>query len=291
MAASGAALPLAIGDGRSRLSLAGAQDKLPVLVEGEAILLPEGDAPSSHILKLPNRDFAHLPANEVLVSMLARAVGLRVPDARLVALGQERACLVRRYDRRRGDDGKLVRIHQEDLCQALGLGHATKYEQEGGPSLVDCFELVSRASAEPLTDCEQLLRWQAFNAAVGNADGHAKNLSLVLEGRIIRLAPFYDLVCTRAYPGLDRRLAMRVGEVADPGQIRGRDWSRLADAIGVGRRYLLDLVREMVGSVRASLDESAEDFREHYGDSPAVQMVVGAVRAQALRLSEQLSVD
>ncbi len=289
MLVTGDALPFVTGEGKLRLSLAGAQDKLPVYFKDGEYFLPLGDSPSSHILKFPNPDFAHLPANEVLTTRLAAAAGLRVVDAELDQVGSGFVCRVARYDRRLDRDGCIVRVHQEDFCQALGLGHRAKYEQEGGPSFTDCFGLLGRVSADPLMDAEQLLSWLAFNAAVGNADGHAKNRSLVYgHGGAIRLAPAYDLVCTRAYRRLDRALAMRVGGASDPGRIRGKDWSALAGSVGVGRKFLLQLVREVAEGVLDATGPLAGEFRSRHGDSPAVQMLVPVVEKQARRLVKLL---
>jgi serine/threonine-protein kinase HipA len=148
---------------------------------------------------------------------------------------------------------------------------------------------VGDTSVDPLLDTEQLLRWLIFNAAVGNADGHAKNLSLLFGERgSVRLTPFYDLVCTRAYKRLDRDLAMRIGETADPGQIRAGDWNMLAESIGVGRKYLLDQVREVADGVLEAIGRVATEFRSRYGDSPAIQMVVPSVEKHARRLVTML---
>ena len=289
MAAAGDALAFVAGEGKARLSLAGAQDKLPVYFEDGEYFLPVANSPSSHILKFPDPQFSHLQANEVLTTMLAAEVGLRVVEVELADIEGEPVCRVTRYDRRRDDKGKIHRIHQEDFCQALGLSHRTKYEQEGGPSFEACFNLVGDMSVDPLVDTEQLLRWLIFNAAVGNADGHAKNLSLLFgEVSSIRLAPFYDLVCTRAYKRLDRKLAMRIGETANPGQIRAKDWSMLAESIGVGRNFLLDLVGDVAEGTFEATEKAAKGFRSRYGDSPAIQMVVTSVEKQARRLVTML---
>jgi len=289
MVAVGDALAFVAGEGKARLSLAGAQNKLPVYFEDGEYFLPVANSPSSHILKFPDPLFSRLQANEVLNTMLAAEVGLRVVEMELDDVEGEPVCRVTRYDRRRDDKGKIHRIHQEDFCQALGLSHRTKYEQEGGPSFEACFNLVGSSSVDPLLDAEQLLKWLIFNAAVGNADGHAKNLSLLYgEGGSIRLAPFYDLVCTRAYKRLGRELAMRIGETADPGQIRARDWNMLAESIGVGRNFLLDLAREVAECTLEATERVATKFRSRYGDSPAIQMVVPSIEKHARRLVTML---
>ena len=123
-----------LGSGKARLSLAGAQDKVPIHVaENGQLTMPMGGAASSHILKLPSASFSHLCANEVLCSIIARRSGLAVPEASLLRAGDNEACLVRRFDRHQARDGTLARLHQEDLCQALGMPPARKYEAEGGP--------------------------------------------------------------------------------------------------------------------------------------------------------------
>ena len=279
-----------LGSGQARLSLAGAQDKVPVLMVGDdLVLLPLGSAPSSHILKLPSATFRHLGANEVLCNMIARHCGLAVPEARLLRAGKNDACLVRRFDRLEGIDGTLERLHQEDLCQARGMPPTRKYEAEGGPTFAACFELVRDNSANPLSDARRLLRWQIFNLLCGNADGHAKNLGLLYSdtGQLI-LAPAYDLVCTRAYPALDCHLAMSIGGERDPGQVGRKHWEELAHELDLGRRYLLGLVKEMATQIPDHAQAAVAEFREHQGDSPALEQVVKQVHKQARRTLQLL---
>ncbi|MBW2700509.1 MAG: type II toxin-antitoxin system HipA family toxin [Deltaproteobacteria bacterium] len=277
-----------VEDGRLRLSLAGAQDKLPVLLPGGKPALPASGAASSHLLKFGGQDFVHLPANEVYCNMLAAAAGLRVAETRLIRLGGQEVALIRRYDRR-ADEGRLRRLHQEDFCQALGFSHHRKYEQEGGPGFEDCFALLERVSAEPLPDIEQLLGWLIFNLLVGNADGHAKNISLIYEGPgRPRLAPFYDLVCTAAYRRLDRRAAMAVGGQADPGQVARAHWERLAERVGLGRAFLLGEVRHLAEDLPRLAREQAAAFQVAYGEHPILQMVQRPLRRRARRCLDLL---
>ncbi|MFH1924269.1 MAG: HipA domain-containing protein, partial [Planctomycetota bacterium] len=138
-------LPEASGR-RPRLSLAGAQDKLPVRRDDDGSLwLPTGGAPSTHILKVPSRDFRHLPANEVLSTRLAREAGLATTDIEMVSLEEVAVAVVRRYDRK-VEGSHITRLHQEDLCQALGLMPGMKYEREGGPGFVDAMRVVRERS-------------------------------------------------------------------------------------------------------------------------------------------------
>lgn len=280
------ALPAVDGRGRVRLSLAGAQDKLPVLEKGGRFFLPLGSSPSSHIIKFPNRSFKHLPANETLLSELGRRVGLPVAKARWQPLGAEGLCVVERYDRIRAEDGTIRRLHQEDLCQALGVASISKYEQEGGPSFAGCVDVVREHSLEPLSDTRALFRWAAFNVIAGNADGHAKNLSLLHDDGW-RLAPFYDLVCTRAYDRIDRRLAMKLGEETDPDRIRRPQITACAREVGLRPAWLVDAFRSVAEAILASLPDALE--ASETSRSPAAERIVPLVRKQAHRILRDLA--
>jgi serine/threonine-protein kinase HipA len=173
------------GNDRPRLSLAGAQNKCPVLFSHGEYWLPQNESPSTHILKFEITDYRHLPAYETFTTYLAGRVGLEVVDISLQyatkanGKSQEPYARILRYDRVINDEGQIVRYHQEDFCQALGYGHEKKYQEHGGASFVDCYKLLYEVSSNPAEDCDRLLRWQIFNVLAGNSDGHAKNLSLL----------------------------------------------------------------------------------------------------------------
>lgn len=235
----------------ARLSLAGAQDKLPVRYDPDGTLwLSVQGAPSTHILKVPSRRFKHLPANEVLTTGLARSIGLPAVESQLVRFEDVDVAVITRYDRQRSGH-TITRLHQEDVCQALGLMPSLKYEAEGGPRFAQVVRVIRAQSSTPLEDVRHLLSWMIFNVLVTNADGHGKNVSLLHHQKPqgCRLAPLYDLVCTSAYPGVDRHLAMRLGGESDPGKIGKSHWERLADEVGVGHRLVHDQVREMAQAI------------------------------------------
>jgi serine/threonine-protein kinase HipA len=275
------------GVGGIRLSLAGAQDKLAVKVDGGQLLLPEGASPSTHILKFANRDYKHLPENELLVTRLAAACGLPTVSVELRKIGSRKHLLVQRYDRIVDEGGIVRRLHQEDLCQALGVPPGRKYEEEGGPRFDQCFAVVDAASVEPALDTRALIRWLAFNAVVGNADGHAKNLSLLRTGRSTRLAPFYDLLSTAVYPQIALRLAMSVGGRSDAGQLRGRAWRILAEAIGVGR-IVQETVRELADELPERASAIIQEAKRQYGRMPVAELLLKVIRRRSRRSRELL---
>ncbi|MBI5542943.1 MAG: type II toxin-antitoxin system HipA family toxin [Deltaproteobacteria bacterium] len=267
-----------------RLSLAGAQDKLPVIADGGKLFLPEGATASTHILKLPSARFRGIAENEWLMLSLAQGVGLATVAARLWPLpGQAgSALLVDRFDRRAG-----ARLHQEDLCQALGRAPSRKYEADGGPSLADVIRLLSSESTQPATDIEKVIRWQAFSALAGNADGHAKNLALVRHEGQVTLAPFYDLVCTRQWAPLSTRLAFAVGGMSDPGQIGGKHWKRAAQEWEVSPAYVLETVRRTNAALKKALVDLPARALEAGIPETIVRSIVGIVR-KVSRRSETL---
>lgn len=263
-----------------RLSLAGAQDKLAVVVEADGRLrLPQRGEPSTHVLKPDSRRFPGIRDAEALGLALARRVGLDAASARLVDVMHRPALLIERYDRTRGDDGALRRLHQEDFCQALGHPDGLKYEASGGPGLAACSALVRRLALGPKA-VQGLLDWVVFNALIGNADAHAKNLSLLCDRAGRRwLAPLYDLVPTVYLPEslVERTPAMRIGQAARIDRIDRSDWLAFADAAGYRKPYVLDRVRVLAGKVLECLPAAETEIMGQGGDPTRVARVVAAI--------------
>lgn len=251
--------PLIAAAAEVRLSLAGVQAKLPVWYDNGAFAIPVG-GPSTHILKPPIPDpegrLGGSVHNEAFVMRLARAAGLPVAAVTIVDLDPQ-VLLVKRYDRRRDADGRVRRVHQEDFCQALAVAPDRKYESEGGPALADCCSLVRKRVVPAVSAVNALIDWVIFNYLVGNADAHAKNVSLMLRPEGPLLAPFYDLLCTAAWDGLATKLAMKIGGEARPEWIRAPHWQRFAESCGLTRR----LVRDRLRSAAERLPELAPQVR------------------------------
>jgi len=192
--------------------------------------------------------------------------------------------LIERYDRVRDEADNIHRLHQEDFCQALGFGHDKKYQEYGGPTFAQCFQLTQNISSDPAVDAENLLRWQIFNVLAGNSDGHAKNLSFIYypQGGV-RLAPFYDLVCTRAIRRIDAKLAFSVGGERNPERITRTHWNTLANECDVGQKYLNGLVKKTAERLLGMLALVRERFEHQYGEYAALQCVEKVVTQQCLR--------
>lgn len=272
-------------DERPRLSLAGAQDKCPVLRRDNRFFLPQRESPSSHILKFELTDYRHLPAYETFTTLLAASIGLPVVDIELRSVAQTPYALIARYDRIRDAQCEVQRLHQEDFCQALGIGHEKKYQDAGGPSFAQCYRLLQDTSSDPAIDTSHLLRWQIFNVLAGNSDGHTKNLSLLYwpDGQI-RLAPFYDLVCTRAIERIDTHLAFDVGGERNPAMITTAHWNAFAKQCDVKPRFLNDLVKETAVHLLENITRVKEVFETRFGAYPTLQRVEQVVIKQCQRV-------
>ena len=269
-----------------RLSLAGAQDKLPVVVEGDRIGIPLGRTPSTHIVKTPIAHFDDTVANEAFCLELAGVLGLSAATAEVRAAAGRDFLLVERYDRRREVGGRVERIHQEDFCQALAIPPQLKYESEGGPGLADCFGLLRRVSGERAADVIGLLDAVTLNFLIGNHDAHGKNFSLLHDGRSIALAPLYDLVATAVYPGLDRKLAMSIGGEYRPDYVRRRHVERFAAAAGLGAAA----ARRRMLALAARAPAAAAELVAARDDRPSVlTRVVDTVAQRAAWLQRELS--
>ncbi|MFK5948541.1 MAG: type II toxin-antitoxin system HipA family toxin [Methylococcales bacterium] len=248
-------IPLNIKGEQARMSLSGAQEKMTVFIDSKGcFFIPLGSAPSSHIIKPSINHRLDLPdtaINEVLIMLLAREVKLDVAEVFYDA--DLSAAIITRYDRKM-EQGKLKRLHQNDLCQVLGVPSTKKYEAEGGLSLTSCFEAVLKHSSQPAKDKKRLIEWVIFNLLVGNMDGHAKNLSLITTNNNKKqLTPFYDLVCTAVYPGLSRKLAFKIGGENRPDWIMHRHWERFATDTHTKPAFVISLLADIVLRIEKAL--------------------------------------
>jgi serine/threonine-protein kinase HipA len=248
--------PLLAGQGL-RLSLAGAQSKVPVVLVGGAVALPAGAQPTTHIVKPPIKRFPATTENEAFVMRLAATIGLDVAAVEPRVLGSQTLLLVERYDRRIDANGHVRRLHQEDFCQALGFPPERKYASEGGPTIKDCFSLLRRVSVRPAADVLRLLDAVIFNVVVGNADAHGKNFSLLYDSDGPQLAPLYDLLSTVFYPRLSAVFAMKIGRRSTLGDLDAKGWARFAEDAGISRQLLRRRVLTICQQVRSGAADVA----------------------------------
>ena len=159
-----------------------------------------------------------------------------------------------------------------------------KYQRDGGPGIASCARVIREWSALPAEDLPRLVQWVAFNCLIGNEDAHAKNLAFLYGEQGLRLAPYYDLVTTLAYPDLERSLAMKVGTTWDIRNVQRSDWRRLAAATDLGWDPVRAIVHEMLSAVTTRIDEVVELCSRRYDNPDAFVRIADVIKRQAQRV-------
>jgi serine/threonine-protein kinase HipA len=263
--------PLLAGEGQIRLSLAGAQDKIAICLKDGTISIPLGLAPSTHIMKPDIPLYPGIVHNESLCMRLAQQIGLEVAQVQTNTAEGIDYLLVERYDRTPSAYKKMaeglapaVRIHQEDFCQAMGIVSEKKYQIEGGPSIADCFNLLRDVSDIPVLDLQHLLDAIIYNFLIGNNDAHGKNFSLLYSHSsgtsdfTFRLAPLYDLVCTRHYPDLSQQMAMAIVKYKSDRILTGH-FEQMALECGLSKSLVKKRVSEVAQNILEQIDDVITD--------------------------------
>ena len=282
------AQPMMVGEEGIRLSLAGAQNKLPVFYDDCEISIPKGIAASSHILKPPMLHYPSTVENEYFCMQLAEKIHLNVPETLLLHKAAP-LYLIKRYDRAIDEHGHLVRLPQEDFCQAMSIPPDNKYEKEGGPSLKACFDLVRNHSIQPAKDLNELLNWVIFNVLIGNADAHGKNVSLVLTPVGPKLAPFYDLMSTAIYPNLAQKMAMKIGGEDRPDWIIARRWEQFSEDTGINFKLVRKKCLEMANRLMNISVEFSPEFNQQHGENDQINKIVTLIEQRKRKLNTILS--
>lgn len=256
-------------DGDFRISVAGAQEKTALLFHEGRWIKPHGTTPTTHIIK---PQIGHVPTpggmvdltdsveNEHYCLRLMAAFGLPVAHSEVRRFGGIQALVVERFDRRWARDGRLLRLPQEDFCQALGVAPTRKYQNEGGPGAV-AIAGVLRGSDRPIDDIARLFKAQLLFWLIGATDGHAKNFSIFLKpGGGFELTPLYDVLTLQ--PSVDSRelrlaqfkLAMAVGARSHyrVREIHGRHFAETGRAMGLSREAVVGLFEELRGTFKAA---------------------------------------
>jgi serine/threonine-protein kinase HipA len=268
--------PLAADEeGEVRMSLAGAQSKLPVVAVDGSFALPHGSKrATTHILKPEPERFPGLVANEFFCMRLAAEVGLQVaPVERTATTSGLPFLIVTRYDRDLTQE-PIRRLHQEDFCQALGKLYVEKYQHEGGPGARDVMTLINNESTAPARDRQQFWLALVFNVLIGNCDAHGKNYSLLYDSPAPSLAPFYDLLSTAAYRELTKRLAMSIDGATKLKEVNGAAWRQLAGEVGFAPRFLTQRMQPFVEQVQSAA-EALSRGPEH--PDPLVREIVAGI--------------
>jgi serine/threonine-protein kinase HipA len=235
-----------------QFSLAGAQPKTALFLQKGRWGIPSGRIPTTHILKPPTGHFDGHAENEHVCLLLARHLGLPVAETKVMRFEKEIAIVIERYDRQfSGND--IIRVHQEDICQALGILPTKKYQNEGGPTPADVVELLRSYSSDREADIGTFAGALGFNWLIAGTDAHAKNYSLLLaRGPRIRLAPLYDIASILPYDDVDLpkiKLAMKIGGEYKLSHIGLRHWQKFARETRIDADELIAELRSMAGQL------------------------------------------
>jgi serine/threonine-protein kinase HipA len=272
--------PMLAGKEGLRLSLAGAQDKLPVVFDGDRLGLPRNGTPSSHILKPPIHAVEDSVINEGFCMALAEAMQLKPAKSKVHVILNRPFLLVQRYDRIADQQGHRRRLHQEDFCQALGVEPEMKYQNEGGPDFAQCFDLIRSVTRPSAPQVLRLYDYVIFNALIGNHDAHAKNFSLLYSGKIPILAPCYDMLSTAVYPTLTPKMAMKIGGKYKFSEVQARHWDQLAESVGLARAQAKKRILELAKSLPLAARKLQSDPGRGFADNPVVERIIALIETR-----------
>ena len=251
--------PLIKADDKLRLSLAGAQEKLALAKINGEWYLPLNGSPSTHILK-PARtgSLSSLAQNEYICMKLAKSFGLPVPDVDLLKIAEKDIFVVERYDRIKEADS-IQRLHQEDFCQALGIMSTTKYQNDGGPGIIDIFNTILKVCTVPALESQKFLRYVLFNYVIGNCDSHGKNYSMLYKNNRVELSPLYDVVSTIIYSGLTNKLSMKIGKHYEIQKVTQEDFSLLAESLNIKYSIFSKIFNDFAKKYITAFEELKDD--------------------------------
>ncbi len=260
--------PFLVGEDDIRISAAGAQCKLMIAFIDGKIAIPKGTTPSTHIIKPNIPGFQDTVFNEYFCMTLAKKIGLISPSVQIYKINQTSFYVVERYDRTL-QNNQITRLHQEDFCQILNIPPEIKYENEGGPSISDCFGVMDKfiqSGRMPGIDKLRLLKLIIFNFLIGNTDAHGKNFSVVYQKNGVTLAPCYDLLSTVIYSSNGKdKMAMKIGGEYQLRLIQPRHWQRLANQIGFKEVFVIQQIKKMALDIHKELPYLRDNMNNSTG--------------------------
>jgi serine/threonine-protein kinase HipA len=271
-----------------QFSLAGAQPKTALLYENGRWGVPSGRTPTTHILKPPTGEFDGHAENEHVCMQLASALGLITANSQVMRFEDQVAIVIERYDRQRTEAG-FVRVHQEDVCQALAIPPTMKYENEGGPGARAIVELIRTFSGRSEEDIWRFVDALVFNWLIGGTDAHAKNYSMLIgEGGRARLAPLYDIASILPY-GFDLqkiRSAMKIGGEYRIRDIGPRQWRKLAKDLRLDAEALMPRIRDLARKIPDALADISRAAEADGLDHPLIERLSRMIMERAQRCAD-----
>ncbi len=281
---------------KSHLSLTGASGKVGLYYEqaSDRWYKPQGLAPSTHIVKQSHVRYKNIVLNEQLCLLTAQKLGIEIPESFIIKASgwnindDEVLFATRRFDRNFDSDSKSIdglkipyRLHQEDFAQALGVKSTDKYEKNGEGYLAMMFGLLQMYSSNPIEDILKLWRRIVFNFIIGNTDNHIKNSSLIYSKDLssIRLAPFYDVICTRVYDGGTDEMSVSINGKQDINLVTRNDLEKEAKRCGLGSKVSMKIYDEIQDGIKKAILDSADELsRNGFSESQGLaETILGKI--------------
>ena len=273
------------------LSLAGAQDKFPAIYDGEKFFLPKTGGPTTHIVKVPivREGVIESVYNEYYCMQLAASIGFTVPYCEVVELGKHPLFVVERYDRLEDQTGKVHRVHQQDFCQALGITSEFKYEEKGGPSIKDNYDLIVRnvGVRQRRDNVYAFFDWICFNLLIHNNDSHSKNISFLLNNGKIELAPLYDLLSTGVYTNLKRHFSFKIGDRNETSRVGKNQFEHLDQQLGLKVGAFEERMQMVAHKTMESKDLLVQDIDDRYPRAKIHRQISKLIGNQVKALKQQ----
>jgi serine/threonine-protein kinase HipA len=214
---------------------------------------------------------------------------LKPARAQIHKVGDREFLLVERYDRVVTSEGSRQRLHQEDFCQAMGVVPEMKYQNEGGPDLTQCFDLLRRVTRPSAPHVLRLFDYVIFNALIGNHDAHGKNFSLLYSDETTALSPGYDLLSTAIYPNLAQKMAMKIGSKYKFTEIYARHWEQFAQEAGLAKSQAKKRILEYAQSMPQKARQIQVDSARYFSKCELVDKIILLIEQRCALTIQRLS--
>lgn len=280
-----------ISNHNGRFSLAGAQDKIPVVYFEGAIYIPTKGAPTTHIIKPPhiNKSVKGSVYNEYFCMKLAKSCGLEVSEVDIIT-DEIPYYIIERYDREL-ILGEIERLHQVDFCQVQNRLVTEKYECDGGPNLEENFKTIQKYSTNVIRDSKSFMKWICFNLLIGNNDSHSKNISFLLKNGRLILSPFYDLLCTSIYKECNSDFAFSMNNNRYWGQWKESHFREEICKWGLDKNpdLLLETFFELIKKMELVLDNEVKAFKDRFPDIKVADRIKIEISKRIKSFSKRLN--
>ena len=287
---------ITIWDAKQRLSLAGVQEKLPVIIKDGQIGLGDGSLSSTHIMKFQTKKHANIVVDELFCMKLAKIINLNVAEVELYRFKEHPVLMVKRFDRI-FNGNSVERLHVIDGCQMLDISSSNKYERNfgSGRDVKDIRNGVNFSKLFKTADtCEvpakakvEMLNWSLFNLIIGNSDAHGKNFSFFVNERGIRPTPFYDMLCILIHDNVEHDLAMAYGDEFNPDSVLAYQLREFSDDIGINFKLVSQTLDKLSKAILEAIKNNMVELKDLNDDEKAfIENLKELISKRAISLKE-----